>query len=490
MKSLKHNATMNIIQNVSNMVFPLITYPYLARTLLVEANGRISFAQSVTSYFILLSTLGITTYGIKVSAQARDNKEELSRRVQEMLIISFVTTTISFVGLGVSILFIPKLRAEWILLLIHSAYMLLNVPGLNWMYQGLEEFDYITIRSIIFKFLSVILMLIFVHDPSDVYISAAITVFAGVGSNVLNIIRARRYITFRPVWNYNIKQHLKPVLMMFSTFLASNVYMNLDNTMLGFIKGDREVGLYSTAIRIQVVLSTFVTSVATVLLPRMSYYFKKGQTEALKKTLNRSYGFLLLVSMPVVAFCIVCARECILMVAGPEFEGAILPMQVVVSCIIMMVITNMIGVQILIPSGKEKKYMQAVVIGAVVDLVLNIFTIPMWGAVGAAIATLIAQTAQALFQVVVAREYVKMMFNGKKTAIICGITAAVSLITIFVKMNIHFFYVYEFLLLAAVFFGIYGLILWIIDYDDFVEVVEYYTKGLIKRHRQPVEKDN
>ncbi len=475
---------MNVILNISNMVFPLITYPYVARALLVEANGRLSFAQSVISYFTLFATLGITTYGIKVTAQARDNKEDLSRRVQELVILNIFTTFIAFVALGIAIIFVGRLRQEWALLLIYSANMLLNVVGLNWMYVGLEKFDYITIRSIVFKFISLILMFIFVHKPTDCYIYACITVFATVGSNILNLINARKYITFKPVGNYNIKKHLKPTLMLFSTFLASNVYMNLDNTMLGFIKGNYEVGIYYTAVRIQVILGTFVTSVTAVLLPRMSYYYEKGQTSTLKRTLKKSYRVLLMASIPVVVFCIIFARECILVIAGPDYVDAIVPTQVIMSCIIMMVITNLIGVQILIPSGKEKKYMHAVIIGAVVDLALNSFMIPLWGALGAAIATLVAQTAQAVFQIIIARDYVKIMFNGKKTLQIFGVTLIASVITVIVNMNVQLFFIYQLFVLAGIFFGVYAIILWIIGYEDFVEVVEYFTKGHIKRYRK------
>ena len=475
---------MNVILNISNMVFPLITYPYIARALLVEANGRLTFAQSVISYFTLFATLGITTYGIKASAQARDSKEDLSRRVQELVIINIITTFIAFVALGFAIIFVGRLRQEWLLLLIYSANMLLNVIGLNWMYVGLEKFDYITIRSIAFKFISLILMFVFVHHPSDCYIYACITVFATVGSNLLNIFNARKYISFKPLGKYNIKQHIKPTLMLFSTFLASNIYMNLDNTMLGFIKGNYEVGIYYTAVRIQVVLGTFVTSVTAVLLPRMSYYFEKGKMDTLKRTLKKSYRVLLMASVPVVVFCILFARECILVIAGPDYVDAIIPTQVIMSCIIMMVITNLIGVQILIPTGKEKYYMYAVITGGVVDLVLNIFMIPMWGALGAAIATMIAQSAQAIVQIIIARDYVKIMFNGKKTLLIFGVTMIASVATVIVNMNVQMFFIYQLLLLAAVFFGIYGLILWVIDYEDFVEIVEYFTKGLIKRHRK------
>ena len=189
-------------------------------------------------------------------------------------------------------------------------------------------------------------------------------------------------------------------------------------------------------------------------------------------------------SIPVVAFCIIFARECILVIAGPNYLDAIIPTQIIMSCIIMMVVTNLIGVQILLPSGKEKSYMYAVIIGAVVDLVLNSFMIPLWGATGAAIATMAAQTAQAIFQIIIARDYVKIMFNGKKTLLIFAVTAIASVITVVVNMNVKIFFIYQLIVLAGVFFGVYALILWIIGYEDFVEAVEYFTRGHIRRYRK------
>ena len=126
MKSLKHNAVMNTILSISTIVFPLITYPYVARVLGVEMNGRLSFAQSTINYFSLFATLGITTYGIKACAQVRDSKEKLSRRVQELLIINIITTVVVFVALVASIMLVPKFNKEWMLLIIYSLNIILN----------------------------------------------------------------------------------------------------------------------------------------------------------------------------------------------------------------------------------------------------------------------------------------------------------------------------------------------------------------------------
>ncbi|MBQ2642678.1 MAG: flippase [Eubacterium sp.] len=511
MKSLKHNAVMNTILTVSTIVFPLITYPYVSRTLLVEANGRLSFAQSTVNYFALFATLGITTYGIKACAQVRDNKEDISRRVQELVIINIITTAIIFVALIACILLIPKFREEYILLLIYSINMILNVAGLNWLYSALEKYDYITIRSIVFKIISLILMFIFVHAPEDCYIYALITVFANVGSNILNIINARKYITFKPLGNYNLKQHIKPTITLFSTLLAVNVYTNLDNVMLGFIKGDYEVGIYHTAVRIQTILTTLVTSIGAVLMPRLSYYAEKEDKDNFYGVLKKSFKVLLMLSVPITIYFTLFARESVLVIAGSKFLDATLPMQIMMFTVITTALSNIIGMQIFIPVGKEKLFFRAVLVGAVTDLILNMILMPFYGTVGAAIATLVAETVQFVMQIIQGREYVKKIFTRNPfiqtfgTAIASGIIAfllakvlplrgvayhtvkGVNHIFSFLPDSPRAIFILETIVVlmvtAVVFFGIYFIVLWIIDYKELTQTVEQFTKGKIKRHR-------
>lgn len=485
-KSLKHNAVMNVILSISTIIFPLITYPYVARVLGVTMNGRLSFAQSVINYFALFATLGITTYGIRATAQVRDNKRELSKRVQELVIINVITTAIVFAVLFVAILAVPKLRHEWLLLLIYGSNMILNVAGLNWMYSGLEKYDYITIRSIAFKFISLILMFIFVHNPEDGWKYACITVFANVGSNILNIINARKYITFRPIGNYNLKQHIKPTLTMFSTLLAVNVYTSLDNVMLGFIKSDYQVGIYHTAVRIQQILTTLVTSVGAVLMPRLSYYVEKESKGEFYAVLKKSYKVLIMLSVPVTIFFIIFATRTVWVIAGVKYTAAITPMRIMMFTVITTALSNIIGMQIFIPLGKENAFLKAVVCGAVVDIILNAILMPFWGPIGAAIATLIAETVQLVMQAIQGWKYVKKIFEVK-SAVIVSVTALIAGGISWVCMIPVRIHIVADLCIAAGIFGIvYALILWIIDYKEFTQTVEQFTRGKIRRHRNMI----
>lgn len=283
MKSIKHNVIVNGILSVANIIFPLITFPYISRVLGVEANGALNFANATVNYFSLFATLGLSTYGIKACAKVRDDRRQLSKTVHELLLINLVTTTLASVALIIAIICIPRYRDSWMLLFIYSWGMVLNVAGLNWLYSAVEQYDYITKRSIAFKLLGVILMFIFVHKPSDYIAYAIITVIANVGGNILNIIYLKKYIDFKWFGNYEIKEHLKPTLAMFATYLAVNVYSNLDSVMLGFIQNDYQVGIYTAAVKVRSILTTLITSIGTVLLPRMSYYIYNDEIDEFKK---------------------------------------------------------------------------------------------------------------------------------------------------------------------------------------------------------------
>lgn len=193
-KSIGINAIWNGILSLASILFPIITFPYITRVLGVEVNGAISFAMSVTNYFSLFATLGLSTYGVKACARVKDNRQELSKVTHELLIISMISAFLTLSVFYLSIVFIPQFRQYRFLMLIYSINIILNVLGMNWMYQGIEKFKYITTRSLIFKVISIILMFLFVKNSEDGAVYAAISVFATGAGNILNIIYSHNYI--------------------------------------------------------------------------------------------------------------------------------------------------------------------------------------------------------------------------------------------------------------------------------------------------------
>lgn len=275
--SITVNFIFNAILNTSKFLFPLITYPYVARVLLPEGSGKVSFATSLIYYFIMFAELGIPKYGIRKCAMVRENKEELTRTVHELMMIQAVTTAIAYIALIGCVFLVPKLAAEKLLYFVISSGLFLHLVGIEWLYKALEEYQYISVRSLTFKVLSVAAMFLFVRQREDYVIYGAITIIASSASYVCNFIRARKIISFRSVGNYNLRQHIKPVLVFFAMACAVSIYSHIDTLMLGFLKGDVEVGYYNAAMKVKTILVSVMTSLSVVLLPRASYYLTKGK---------------------------------------------------------------------------------------------------------------------------------------------------------------------------------------------------------------------
>ncbi len=405
--SIRYNFLMNFILTASNFIFPLISFPYVSRVLTASGNGKVAFAASAANYFMLVASLGIPTYGVRACAQVRDDKDELSRTVQELLFINLVTTLTVLVLYVTSIIVVPKFAAERELFIINGVSIVLNMFGMNWLYQALEQYDYITARSVGFKLISLVLMLLFVHSQNDYVIYGAISVFAAVGSNILNIYRSRKFITYRRFESYNIARHLRPIFLLFAQTVAVSIYSNLDIVMIGFMREPDQVGFYNAAMRIKSILLSLVTSLANVLLPRMSYYVKENLHDEFILLMGKALRFTLLLSCTVCSVFVFFARESMVFLAGDGYLGAVPAMQAAVLAVIPNGLTGVLGIQVLVPLQREHQLLKSVIVGAVVDFALNLVMIPTLGATGASISTLVAESSVLAYQMMSCRDLLK-----------------------------------------------------------------------------------
>lgn len=410
-KSLKINFIMNAILTMSSFIFPLITFPYVSRILLPEGTGKVTFATSVITYFAMIAQLGIPTYGIRACAKVRDNKEELSKTVHEIFLINLIMTIVAYVLVGISIVTVPRFYQDKTLFLIISLTIIFNTIGMEWLYKALEQYTYITIRSIIFKFVALIAMFALVHQKQDYVIYGGITILAASASNVFNFINVHKFITLKPFKNYDLKKHWKAIAIFFAMSCATTVYTNLDSVMLGFMKTDTDVGYYNAAIKIKTILVSIVTSLGVVLLPRASYYIEHDLKDEFYRITNKAIEFVTLVAFPMTLYFILFAKEGIFFLSGNAYEGSILPMQIIMPTLILIGYTNIMGIQMLVPLGREKVVLYSEIAGAIVDLILNAILIPKLGASGAAIGTVAAEAAVWIVQFGAMREIVSDSFK-------------------------------------------------------------------------------
>lgn len=486
--SVKHNFIMNLVLTASSFVFPLITYPYISRVLQVVANGKVSFATSILTYFAMFASLGIPTYGIRVCAQVRDDKTELSRTVQELLVINLLSTAITYLAFFLSLSLIPNFKENRELLLVNSLSLILNTIGVSWFYSALEQYNYITIRSLIFKSISVILTFMLVHKESDYITYAAILVLSTGGSNILNFIHLRKFIIFKPVGHYNFKRHLKPVFIFFGSAVASSIYVNLDTVMLGFIAGSEQVGYYQVATKIKLLLTSLVTSLGAVLMPRLSYYVEKGRKVEFDTVIVKSLNFVLIVASSLVCYFIIFARETILVLAGSSYMSSVLPMQIVLPSVLFIGLSYITGLQILTPLMKEKKMLISYLVASIVSFSFNLLLIPFIKASGAAISTSLAEFTVLILQSAFLWPILKPLLKTVslwKTFV--ALTTSNLVIVILKKITTIYLQQYPFIVLlitSIIYFAIYLLMLYLLQEPFIRDTVMVSVNNVRQRLRR------
>ncbi len=478
------NFIMNAILTMSSFVFPLITFPYVSRVLLPVGTGKVSFATSLISYFSMFAQLGIPTYGIRACAKVRENREELTRTAQELLAINLAMCVISYAALFLALLFVPRLQEDRTLYVVVSATILLTSIGMEWLYKALEQYTYITIRSIIFKIVALIAMFLLIHEQDDYVIYGGISIFAASASNIFNFLNAHRYIDLKPVGNYNFKRHFKAIGIFFAMSCATTIYTHMDTVMLGFMTSDEDVGYYNAAVRIKSILVSIVTSLGTVLLPRASYYVEKGLMDEFQRITRKALNFVFILASPLMIYFILYAKQGIYFLSGSAYAGSIMPMKIIMPTLLLIGITNILGIQILVPLGREKTVLYSEIAGAVVNIIVNALLIPRLASSGASVGTVAAEFTVLVVQFYALRNDVSESFRKiVYWKILLGILLGTVGSYWFVKFGWGNFL--TLLVTAVLFFGIYGGFLLLTKETLTVEIFSQMM-GKLKEMRRKV----
>lgn len=385
------NISLNWIKYLNSLIFPLITFAYASRILGASSLGKIDYSRSIVTYFALFASLGISNYGVREAAKVRDDKTRLSKVVKEILCINILSSTVAYCALFLVVFHVSKLYEYKDLILISSISIMFTACGLDWLYSAMEDYLYITVRSFVFQIISLIFMFLLVKDADDYIAYACIIVFSSTGSNVLNLIHSRKYITYRGFEGIQIRKHIRPILVFFSITLAVNVYVSLDTTMLGWMTNDTQVGFYSAAVKMSRIVCSLITSVCGVLLPRLSYYAENKDRQNYDKLLMNAWRFMCFLMIPGAIFLFFMSREILLLFCGGGYIDAI-PTSMILSVIVLFIpVSTFISHQIYIPLGCEKYQLAGTVIGAVSNVIFNAFLIPLFAANGAAAGSALAE---------------------------------------------------------------------------------------------------
>lgn len=411
-QSVKVNYILNLINTGTQMLFPLITFPYVCRVIEADGVGQVNFFQSIISYISLFTCLGIPMYAIREIARDRNDVVKMNRTATEILLLHSVLTLVGYAIVAILCLTVPQIQVNIPLFLILSLTIFFTAIGCEWFYQGIEDFKYITIRGLIIKTISVILLFIFVRSKADLLYYGCYMVLGVLGGNIFNFFRLRKYIHRENIIfsELHIKRHIKPVLKVFSFSVVTSIYLQLNTILLGFFKNALAVGYFTAATKVMQLLLHMSSCLGSVMMPRASHLIAEKKESEFNSLIQKSYDFTLAIAMPMTVGLIFCAPNLITTLCGVKFENSILPSQIIAPIILMVAISNVFGIQVLFPKGKINIVTLCCGIGAVIDLILNLCLIPFFSYIGTSIAYLGAEVATTVSMYFIGRKYIPIQY--------------------------------------------------------------------------------
>ncbi len=391
--SLKVNAVLNIIKQCCAIIFPLITFPYVSRTLGVEVYGKVNFSSSIISYISLLAGLGVSSYAIREGARIRDDKNKFEKFASEVFSINVVSTIIAYILLAMLVLFWNKLEPYRVLIGILSINVLLTTLGTDWVNTVYEDFLYLTIRYVLCQSIAVVTTLIFVKKPDDVALYAFFSNLGTALANILNLLYIRRtlHVNVSFTLKMNIRRHLRPIMLLFGNMISSMIYLYSDTTMLGVLVGDVAVGYYTVSSKIYSLVKQLINAVSNVLTPRLSYGFENETSENSSNNINGVLGALSIIVFPIAIGMLCMGEEIILLIAGEEYLDAYPALAILSVALIFSTYACIFVSVIMLSQRRDKEILMASCISAVVNIVLNLFLIPKYSYNAAAFTTLVSE---------------------------------------------------------------------------------------------------
>lgn len=390
MISLKSNLVYNLLFTGTNIVYPLISFAYVSRILGPATLGKVSFVVALVSYFVLIASAGIPLYGSREIARVRTNTSEMNATFSELFAINGVSTIVTAVLFVFTLALFPVFRKDMVLFLIVGSTILFNMMSIDWFYQGVENYRFISVRNFVVKTAFLLLLVLLVHSEQDYILYAVLIVGSTLMYNVIAMITLGKYVRFG-IQTPSLKRHLRPLSMLFASALTASVYVYLDTVLVGILAGDKAVGLYSAAIKIDKVIVAMVTSVGTVVVPRVSFYLEQSLEKDYKRVTQKSIRLMYLVAFPSAIGAAILAPQIISVVAGPKFSEAVNALRIAAALIPIIGFTNFLGIQVLVSNREEKGLFLATLAASVANILLNLLLIPRYAQNGAAIASVAAE---------------------------------------------------------------------------------------------------
>ena len=413
--TIKKNTIYSMLYNTINVLFPFLTGVYASRVLLPSGIGRVAAAQNLVQYFTILSFLGIPTYGLREISRAGDDEEKRNQIFSELFIINMASTMLFTCFYIVVVALVPTFYEDGNLYYVVGVLVVLNVFNISWLFEGMENFRFISIRNIAFKAISFAFLLLFVRTEDDVVPFALVTVVGTVGNNTINMIHSRRFVRYR-FGSLNIKRHLKPILYLASVNLAIELYSLIDITMMNFYCDKDSIAFYKYAQSIERILIQIVNTFTVVLVPRLSFCYMNHKHNEFNKLIVRSLTMIIMFSTPMIMGIYFMSETALVELYGAPYIASATILKLLSVLLLLSPVGYLLGSRVLLVSGNEKHMIIPVGCGALVNIIGNMFLIPRFYGDGAALASVISEIVVMVIYIIMGSKY--YIITGIKESII------------------------------------------------------------------------
>lgn len=440
--SIAKNFLYNIIYQVTLLVVPIITMPYVSRVLGSNGVGVYAFTNSIVQWFLLFGILGVSLYGQREIAYVRDNEFERNKVFWNIFLGKLITICISIMLYLFFIFFIGK--TYYIIYIIQVIYLISAALDISWFFMGIEDFKKTVTRSMIVKLLSVILLFIFVKTKMDLWKYTVILSCSELFGQMILWISINKYVGRLYLNMSEIKMNIYKSFKIFIPQIAIQVYVILDKTMIGIFSDPSEVGYYDMAQKVIRICLAVVTSLGTVMLPRMSNEFINGDFDKLKQHIIKSFRFATYLATPIMFGLIGVSNKFVPWFFGNEFIKTSYFILAISPVLIFIGWNNVIGIQVMLPMGKEKQFTVAVTAGAILNFIMNLILIPRYYGLGASIDSVLAELLILLIEIYYMKEFLplKKMFQHTLKYWISSIFMFIIVIIIgkYIKLSHDYYY--------------------------------------------------
>lgn len=412
MARIAENVIYNVALTLSTFLINLVIFPYVSRVLGVDYVGKIGFVNNVITYFSLFSIWGLRSLGIREIAGCGEDDKKRSEVFSSLMGFLTITTILITIIYIVAIFTVPRFRSDHSLLLIGTASLFFNSFLIEWFYQGLENFKYITIRNVVIRIIYAIIIFLLIKTPDDYLLYFGLTVAIVLVNAAINLIYSRNFVSLT-IKAINLRQYLKPLFSLGLYNIVLSMYTTFNVIYLGFVCSDTEVGYYYTSTKIYQIIIGFVSAFTAVMMPRISNLLNTNKEQEANSKIQKSIELMLFVAIPLGIFFICMAPHVVLLISGTGYEGAVLPMRIIMPVIVIASLAQVWVIQILIPRKKDKVVLTSATIGAVVGITANLLLVKNFGAIGSAIVLLLSEVFGNTYSLLYSLKHHYLIFSKK-----------------------------------------------------------------------------